>query len=195
MTRLSDGQPIHGDVVAVIDESSPVAGAGVYYIVTAAVVFDWADVRHRVAGVVGERTSPFHYRREGSEAIERMATVLEESELMASVLWRPVSRRGQVAARRDLLAAHALQLANDGASHLIIESGDGTTDRRDRQTLLDTFAGDGGVPFRYDWRSKAEPLLWVADAICGVTAEHLLGRSNAIFDRLADTGIIEVANV
>ena len=194
MTPFSDGQPIHGDVLAVIDESSPVAGAGVYYIVTAAVVLDWSNIRHRVVGVVGERTSPFHYRREGPEAIERMATVLEEAELVASVLWRPVARRGQVAARRGLLAAHARRLADDGVTHLIIESGDGTSDQRDRQTLLDTFAADGGVPFRYDWRSKAEPLLWIADAICGITAEHLLGNCNAIFDRLAHAGIIEVAN-
>ncbi len=192
--RLSDGQPIHGEVLAVIDESSPVAGAGVYYIVTAAVVFNWSSVRHRVAGVVGERTSPFHYRREGREAIERMATVLEEAEMMASVLWRSVARRGQVAARQDLLAAHAHRLADDGVTHLIIESGDAASDQRDQETLLDTFAADSGAPFRYDWRSKAEPLLWPADAICGVTAEHLLGRSNEIFNRLSDAGVIEVSN-
>lgn len=192
--RFSDGQPIHGDVVAVIDESSPVAGAGVYYVVTAAVIFDWPNIRHRVAGVVGERTSPFHYRGEGPEAIERMAAALEEAEPMATVLWRSVARRGQVAARRDLLAAHARRLADDGVTHLIIESGDETSDRRDQETLLEAFAADGGVPFSYDWRSKAEPLLWIADAICGVTAEHLLGRSNAIFERLADARIVEVSN-
>ena len=123
-----------------------------------------------------------------------MATVLEEAELVATVLWRPVARRGQVEARRDLLAVHARRLADDGVTHLIIESGDETSDQRDRDTLLGTFAPDGGVPFRYDWRSKAEPLLWVADAVCGVTAEHLLGRDGAIFERLAGAGIIEVAN-
>lgn len=193
--RLSDGQPIHGDVLAVIDESSPVAGAGVYYVVTAAVVFDPSNIRHCVSGVVGERTSPFHYRREGPEAIERMATLLENMELMASVLWRPVARRGQVVARRDLLAAHARRLAHDGVTHVIIESGDETSDQRDQEILLDTFATEGGVPFRYDWRSKAEPLLWIADAICGVTAEHLLEGDHTIFDRLANAGIIEVDNV
>ena len=97
-------------------------------------------------------------------------------------------------ARQDLLVAHARRLAHDGVTHLIIESGDAASDQRDRQTLLDAFAADGGVPFRYDWRSKAEPLLWIADAICGVTAEHLLEGSNAIFDRLANAGIVEVAN-
>lgn len=31
------------------------------------------------AAIIGERTSPFHYRREGPEVIERMATLIEES--------------------------------------------------------------------------------------------------------------------
>lgn len=124
-----------------------------------------------------------------------MATLLEDIELVASVLWRPVARRGQVAARRDLLAAHARRLAHDGVTHVIIESGDETSDQRDPETLLDTFATEGGVPFRYDWRSKAEPLLWIADAICGITTEHLLEGNHTVFDRLANAGIIEVDNV
>ena len=194
MKTLSDGQPIQGDVLAVVDESSPVAGPGVYYIVTTAVVFDWPTVQDRMSGVVGERGSPFHYRREGPAAIARMATLLEEVEVVASVLWRSVARRGQVVARRELLAAQALRVADDGVTHLIIESGDASSDQRDRETLLDTFADRGGVPYRYDWRSKAEPFLWIADAICGVTAEHLLNNNSVTFDRLTAAGIIEVGN-
>lgn len=193
MTRLSDGKPILGDLVAVIDESSPTAGAGVYYIVTAAVVFGWPDVRERIRGVIGERKSPFHYRREGPEAIRRMATVLEEVDVVASVLWRSVGRRHQVDARRNLLAAHARRLADDGVSHLIIESGDEATDQRDRRTLLREFAGSV-VPFSYDWRSKSEPLLWIADAVCGIASDFLLDGSSESFDRLAAAGIIEVTN-
>ncbi|WP_419853918.1 hypothetical protein [Candidatus Poriferisodalis sp.] len=193
MTRLSDGKPIHGDLVAVIDESSPEAGGGIYYIVAAVVIFDWPDVRERVENVVGGRTSHFHYRSEGREAIGRMAAVLEESGALASVLWRSVGRRHQVEARRDLLAVHARQLASDGVSHLIIESGDEATDQRDQDTLLDTFAASG-VPFSYDWRSKSEPLLWTADAACGIASEFLLGSESEHFDRLADAGTIEVTN-
>ncbi len=181
-------------LIAVVDESSPRAGAGVYYIVTAAVVLDAAVVHDRLAWVVGERKSPFHYRREGPEALERMVASLEEADVMATVLWRSVGRRGQVKARRELLAAHARRLADDGVTHLLIESGDSASDERDRGTLLDTFADSEGVPFRYDWRSKDEPLLWIADAICGMTARHLLGESSAHFDRLSRAGVIEVAN-
>lgn len=53
----------------------------------------------------------------------------------------------------------------------------------------------GGVPYRYDWRTKAEPILWVADAICGVTAEHLLGGPAAHFDRLAKAGAQEAPSL
>lgn len=193
MTRLSDGEPIHGDVVAVIDESSPEVGGGIYYIVAAVVIFDWPDVGERVRQVIGGRTSHFHYRSEGREVIRRMASVLEEAGVVSSVLWRSVGRRHQVGARRDLLAAHARRLAHDGVTHLIIESGDAATDQRDQSTLLDTFAGSG-IPFSYDWRSKSEPLLWIADAVCGIACEFLLGDSSEIYDRLADAGVIEVSN-
>ena len=37
------------------------------------------NLNDRVAAIIGERTSPFHYRREGPEVIERMATLIEES--------------------------------------------------------------------------------------------------------------------
>ncbi|MDE0607431.1 MAG: hypothetical protein OXH78_09815 [Acidimicrobiaceae bacterium] len=85
-------------------------------------------------------------------------------------------------------------MADDGVTHLIIEAGDAFSDQRDRETLLDTFADRGGVPYRYDWRSKAEPFLWIADAICGVTARHLLNNNDTTFDRLAAAGIIEVVS-
>ena len=109
--------------------------------------------------------------------------------------WREAGVPAELLARAgiNLLAAHARRLVNDGATHLIIESGDATSDQRDRETLLDTFAGSG-VPFQYDWRSKDQPLLWIADAVCGIASEHLLSGDNEIFDRLANAGIIEVAN-
>ena len=192
--RLNDVESIRGDVIAVVDESSPEVGGGIYYIVAAVVIFDWPEVRERVRNVIGARTSFFHYRREGREAIGRMAAVLEEAEAVASVLWRSVGRRGQVEARRDLLTAHARRLARDGVSHLIVESGDAATNQRDRRTLLRTFA-DGVVPFSYDWRSKSEPLLWAADAACGIASEFLLGGGSEVHDRLAEAGIIEVSNI
>jgi len=59
--------------------------------------------------------------------------------------------------------------------------------------ILNHFQDSGGAPFRYDWRSKAEPLLWIADAACGIAADHLLGRRPENYERLHALGLIEVA--
>jgi len=48
----------------------------------------------------------------------------------------------------------------------------------------------GGVPFVYDWRSKAEPLLWIADAIAGAVGEHVSGKDDQWFARLDAAGVI-----
>ena len=141
-----------------------------------------------------QRERPFHLVEEGPAAIERMLSFIEETELLATSLWRSVGRRGQVAARRDLLRELALRCAHDGIDHLIIESGDRTTNRRDQEVLLDAFRETGPAPFRYDWRSKREPLLWVADAISGITSEYLLGHRESYYRRLHESGLLEVRN-
>jgi len=38
--ELSDGNPLVGDLITVLDETIPAMGAGVYYVVTTAVVLD-----------------------------------------------------------------------------------------------------------------------------------------------------------
>jgi len=78
----------------------------------------------------------------------------------------------------------------DGVAHLTIESRGEREDGRDRGVLLDTFRGTGGVPFSYDWRTKAEPVLWIADAIAGACRAHLSGGSPDWHDRLVATGVI-----
>ena len=47
------------------------------------------------------------------------------------------------------------------------------------------------MPFTYDWRTKAEPLLWVADAVGGAWREHLIGRNSEPFERLQSMGAID----
>ncbi|MBX7068884.1 MAG: hypothetical protein K1X38_05830 [Microthrixaceae bacterium] len=48
-----------------------------------------------------------------------------------------------------------------------------------------------GVPFTYDWRTKAEPVLWITDAIGGSCREHLVGQDSARLDRLVANGVID----
>ena len=191
---LADGQPYHGQSVAVVDESARRAGAGIYYVICAVAILEPADTARLALEVVGERKRPFHFAKEGVQAIERMLSFIEATELLATVLWRSVARRDQVAARRDLLTELALRCAHDGIDHLIIESGDWTTNRRDQRVLLDAFSEVGPVPFRYDWRSKREPLLWVADAISGISSEFLLNDRTWLYQRLHTKGQIELSN-
>ena len=191
---LADGQPFHGQMVAAIDESARMARSGIYYVVCSVAILDPANAARLLRKVVGERERPFHFVEEGPAAIERMLSFIEATELVATSLWRSVGRRGQVAARRDLLRELALRCAHDGIDHLIIESGDRTTNRRDQEVLLNAFRETGPAPFRYDWRSKREPLLWVADAISGITSEYLLGHRESYYRRLHESGLIEVRN-
>ena len=188
---LADGDPYDG-AVAVMDESAHEAGAGIYYNLTVVRIPEPAGVLPGLSEVVGDRPRPFHLSEEGPDAIERMMDLIESAGLVGTTLWSSVARTGQVAARRYLLREHALRCAADGVDHLSIEGGGDVSNQRDRSVILDTFRGDGGVPFRYDWRSKAEPALWIADAVAGSVAAHLLGGPAEHYDRLSAAGLIAV---
>lgn len=58
--------------------------------------------------------------------------------------------------------------------------------QRDRSTLLRHFEERGGVPFRYDWRSKNEAVLWIADAVSGTIHDHFTGNDSRYFERLIE---------
>lgn len=193
--KLGDGQPIRGDVIGVVDEAAPHAGSGVYYAVAAVRIIDPELVGHDALSVIAGRKRPFHYHQEGVEVRRRMADVIETRGVLCEVLWQPAKRNGQVAARSRLMAEQALRLEDDGIEHLIIESGDLHSNRRDQETLLKLYENEGGVPFAYDWRSKSEPLLWIADTFCGAAAEYLLNIDSPTYERLAAAGLIAVTNL
>ena len=192
---LSDGQPIHGDVAAVIDEAAPEAGAGVYYIVTAVRIPDVGVARRAVAEVIAGRLRLWHYREEGIDVLNRMADAIAECGLFGEALWVPCGRKGQKVVRPRLMAAHMPRLEADGIEHLIIESGDDATNQRDQAVLTASFEDYDEPPFVCDWRSKHEPLTWIADTFCGAVAEHLLGIDSAIYGRLSEAGLVEVENL
>jgi hypothetical protein len=91
-----------------------------------------------------------------------------------------------------MLAEMVRDAAADGVDHLVIEASDAATVGRDRVTLLRTFEGTGGVPFRYDWRSKSERVLWLADAIAGAAGEHLVGKDDTWWQLLHDLGVVSL---
>jgi hypothetical protein len=187
----ADDEPFPNGIVAAIDEAAAVAGGGVHYLLTSAVIVETDRIRPDLLALVASRSRTFHWRNEGPSMRDRMISLIEEHGVVAHVRVRATSRRGQVRARRELLGGLARDLAREGIAHLAIESQGGREDGRDRAVLLDTFRESGGVPFTYDWRTKAEPVLWIADAIGGSCREHLVGQNSARHDRLVANGVID----
>jgi len=84
------------------------------------------------------------------------------------------------------------RVVQDGASLLLIESRGEVEDRRHRAVILDTLndLGSSGQ-LRYEWRTKSESLLWLADGICGAVRQHLLRTGDATFQDLRKAGVID----
>ncbi|MCP3881294.1 MAG: hypothetical protein GY701_23320 [Sulfitobacter sp.] len=191
---LADGHPYVGDMVAVVDETSPDMGAGLYYAVSTAVLLDPQQVRVAVDQLfadVPDRRRRFHWSQEGLAAKTRIVEVMETTGVVAHCRYQSVGRRGTKSARRALVPAIADAAYGEGATHLIIEAGDRHTNLRDRDALLDHYRGRGGVPFHYDWRTKAEPLLWLADAISGAVKDHLTEDDPSWLARLIAAGVAQ----
>ena len=166
---------------------------GVAYVVAAAALLSHADVAIELAGLfTAERKNPFHWSREGTEARNRMIHTIIGTAVVSIAHCKQVGRSGQMPARRTMIEMTSDWAHGEGATHLIIESGDHVTNSRDQSTLLDHHRDRGGVPFAYDWRTKQEPLLWVADALAGAVGEWVIGKSSACYDRLVDAGAITV---
>lgn len=169
----SDGAPFDGDIIAVLDETSPQMGAGVYYVVTTAVLLDHTAATTALADfftTTPRRIRPFHWMGEGIKARQRMSDLILGLGVVAVSVCESVGRRGQIHARRRLLTRSADLALKEGSTHLIIEAGDDTTNWVDQQALLDHYTT---VPFTYDWRTKNEPVLWIADALGGMISDYL----------------------
>lgn len=192
----ADGLPIKGDVVVVADESTPETAAGVLYVVGAAALVDPFAVRLELDGMFdAPRKRPFHWVGEGVIAKQRIVDVITAAGVVAVANVRQVGRRGQVAARDDMVRLVAEFSAGEGATHLMIEASDQVTMSRDRKVLLDHHRHRDGAPFAYDWRTKSEPLLWIADAVAGATADWVTGKAGEWYDQLCDRGALTVRYV
>lgn len=58
--------------------------------------------------------------------------------------------------------------------------------------ILDVLnATDSPGAIAYEWRRKEEPVLWLADAVCGAVREHLLQTPSATyFDQLVEARVV-----
>jgi hypothetical protein len=154
-------------------------------------VFDSARAQAELAALVtADRRRSFHWEREGTVARTRIIEIAADIGVVATAHYAHVGRRGQSRARQAMLAEMARGAAAEGVDHLVIEASDAATVGRERVTLLRTFEGTGGVPFRYDWRSKSERLLWFADAIAGAVGEFVVGNDATWWEMLDGLGVV-----
>ena len=191
---LADGEPMEGELIAVIDETVPAVGAGVHYVLTTAVTFSRVELDEALGGLFSDtpgRKRPFHWHKEGPAARNRITEIIIEQGVVAHSRYQTVGRRGQRNARQLLLAELSTELHLEGVDHLIIESVDDVTNGRDKRTLLDNFESSGGVPYAYDWRSKSERILWIADAINGAIHDYLVGGDITWFSQLTAGGVLD----
>jgi hypothetical protein len=192
--NVADGSPINGDLVAVIDESSPANTAGgITYVVAIAALFELARAVSELNQLFStDRRRPFHWEREGTVARTRIIEIAAQLGVVATAHYAHVGRRGQARARQAMFRRIVIDAASEGVDHLVIEASDAATVGRDRLALLQTFEPAGGVPFTYDWRSKSERLLWPADAIAGAVGEYLVGKDPIWWEMLNDLGIVSL---
>lgn len=178
-------------MIAVMDETTPADRSGLYYVVSVAVLLDEGATKDALADVLPKgRVRPFHWISEGVAARGRMLDLIEACGVVSHVLVHyPTGRRRQEEARRAAIRELVPLAVNEGARELVIESRATTADARDRQTMIEVVRA---LPasLSYRWEPKAEPLLWIADAVCGVVKEYLLAEDPHSFERLSESKAI-----
>jgi len=104
----------------------------------------------------------------------------------------PTARRSQEQARAVGIGTLVPVLLAEGIDDLIIESRGPIEDSRDRGTILGLLQeAEGTGAFQYRWETKAEPLLWVADAVCGAVGEAVTKTNEEHLRRMVGSGVIK----
>lgn len=188
--RHADGKPLRPGLVAVVDETRPQIQGGQHYVVTGSVLLDADEAVEGLGVIFAGRKREFHWHKEGIEKKTAVIALVEDLGVVAHARYQITAPKKQTQARNELIAAIALDVHHDGATHLVIEGSDRATEGRDRHALLNAFEDVGGVPFEYDHRTKNEQILWIADAVCGAIKDHLTGDDPQWFDRLQTSGVI-----
>ena len=186
----TDG-PILAGITAGIDETVIHHGGGVTYVLAGVVFIDAQPARRAFQQLTANRNRPFHWRTEGPTLRQAAVSLIKKHVVVTHLVAQPTGRRGQVAARRELLTHLVAEVTNDGVDHLIIESQGPDLDGRDRHTILDLSRADSAGPaFTYEWRTKTEPLLWYPDALAGIAHQYLTEGQSHHYQRLQKANVV-----
>jgi hypothetical protein len=156
-------------VLALVDESILLAGAGCYLLACVVVPDDRrAKVRREVRrAAVGNH---FHWKDEREDAQFRMLGVLSDGAVhLFAYVRRPTVRREHERVRAQLLGALLTDLAATPTRDLLIESRQRVNDLKDRHVIA-TAIRSGRVSPDMNYGHSGpdqEPLLWLADALAG----------------------------
>ena len=183
----ADGQPIPEGLVAAVDETVAELQGGVTYVLAAVIFSEAHAARRDIQSLTADRTRPFHWHREGPTTRSAAVELIAKHAIATKIIAQHAGRQAQTATRATLLAELATGLANEGVGHVVIESRGQREDGRDRSTILNCLREMTAPAFSYDWRTKAEPLLWYPDAMAGVVREHLTDGQSAGFSLLQNT--------
>ncbi len=183
----ADGQPIPEGLVAAVDETVAELRGGVTYVLAAVIFSDSRAAHQDIQTLTAHRIRPFHWHTEGPTTRNAAVNLIEKHAIATKILARRAGRNAQTATRATLLTELAAELANEGVGHVVIESRGPREDGRDRSTILNCLRELPAPTFSYDWRTKAEPLLWYPDAMAGVVREHLTDGQSAGFSLLQNT--------
>lgn len=183
----ADGLPIPEGLVAAVDETVAELQGGVTYVLAAVIFGEAQGARLDIQSLTANRTRPFHWHREGPTTRNAAVKLVATHAIATKILAQRAGRQAQTATRATLLAQLATELSEEGVEHVVIESRGQREDGRDRSAILDCFRGRPAPTFNYDWRTKAEPLLWYPDALAGTARELLTGGQSAGFSFLQST--------
>lgn len=182
-------------MIAVVDETTPeVAGGILYAVVSVVLIADAVQAKEELATVLPQgRTQPFHWNKEGPRAREAMRVCIEQVGAVGRAMVVQCGRKSQEPARAVALGATIRHLLGEGCSELFIESRAIAGDTRDRAVILDELAAAKAPgALQYEWRTKSEPLLWIADAVGGAVREHLSGGASQWYEPIRAATDLEI---
>ena len=158
-------------MIAVIDETTIESDKGfIYVIASVTIIEDATFAETTLAGVTRGRQRPFHWVKEGPEARQRMVAAVDQLGAIAAGFQQGCGRRGQDKTRSILLADALLWAAGEGAVGIIVESRGRKLDIQDKRVVKQLRGAGHRIP-DVQWETKSNPLLWLADAVCGAHRE------------------------
>jgi len=174
------------------DESGSISSIdpGVYVMAAVIAGAQHADaLRDGVRPLLRKGEKKLHWRTDADRRHDSVIGAIVELPIEAFVVVRrgPATDKSE-RRRRKCLETLLPELTLRGCDHLVMESRGPTDDRRDRDMLDAMRAKKEIVGLRLDHApGPADPVLWIADAVCGAVVAHRTGESRwleAIADRV-----------